>query len=125
MFGCVCFVHDLSPGLDKLSAHVKCVFLGYSQLQTRYYCYSPKSKKYYMYVSVTFEHTLFFSLFVQDVSSIQEVLPMPFVESSIPHAPDNPKPVQNPPPEPSSFLLITYQCKTQMASPMLQGESSS
>ena len=32
VFGCTCFVHDLSPGLDKLSAKaIKCVFLGYSK----------------------------------------------------------------------------------------------
>ncbi|RDX85859.1 putative helicase CHR10, partial [Mucuna pruriens] len=31
VFGCVCFVHDVSPGRDKLSARaIKCVFLGYS-----------------------------------------------------------------------------------------------
>ena len=34
VFGCVCFVHDMSPRLDKLSARsLKCVFLGYSRLQ--------------------------------------------------------------------------------------------
>ena len=31
VFGCVCFVHILTPGQDKLSA-TKCVFLGYSRL---------------------------------------------------------------------------------------------
>ena len=30
VFGCTCFVHDMSPGWDKLSARsLKCVFLGY------------------------------------------------------------------------------------------------
>ncbi|RDX77512.1 hypothetical protein CR513_42345, partial [Mucuna pruriens] len=34
VFGCVCFVHDVSPGHDKLSARaIKCVFLGYSRLK--------------------------------------------------------------------------------------------
>ena len=33
VFGCVCFVHILTPGQDKLSAKAtKCVFLGYSRL---------------------------------------------------------------------------------------------
>ena len=37
VFGCTYFVHDLSPGLDKLSAQaIKCVFLGYSRLQKGY-----------------------------------------------------------------------------------------
>jgi len=41
VFGFVCFVHDLSPGLDKLSAcALKCVFLDYSRLQKGYRCYS-------------------------------------------------------------------------------------
>jgi len=36
MFGCVCFVHDLSLGLDKLSASaIKCVFLDYSWFSKR------------------------------------------------------------------------------------------
>ena len=31
IFGCTCFVHDLSPGRDKMSPRaIKCVFLGYS-----------------------------------------------------------------------------------------------
>ncbi|RDY02003.1 hypothetical protein CR513_14591, partial [Mucuna pruriens] len=34
VFGCICFVHDVSPSRDKLSARaIKCVFLGYSRLQ--------------------------------------------------------------------------------------------
>jgi len=34
VFGCTCFVHNVSPGFDKLSAKdIKCVFLGYSHLQ--------------------------------------------------------------------------------------------
>ena len=37
VLGCTYFVHDLSPGLDKLSAQaIKCVFLGYSRLQKGY-----------------------------------------------------------------------------------------
>ena len=42
VFGCVCFVHILTPGQDKLSIKAtKCVFLGYSRLQREYCCYSP------------------------------------------------------------------------------------
>jgi len=34
VFGYVCFVHDMSPELDKLFAHViKCFFLGYYRLR--------------------------------------------------------------------------------------------
>ena len=42
VFGCVCFVHILTPEQEKLSAKAtKCVFLGYSRLQRGYRCYSP------------------------------------------------------------------------------------
>ena len=42
VFGCVCFLHILIPGQDKLSAKaMKCVFLGYSCLQRGYRGYSP------------------------------------------------------------------------------------
>jgi len=34
VFGCVCFVHDMSPSQDKLSTRtIKYIFLGYSNLQ--------------------------------------------------------------------------------------------
>ena len=34
VFGSTCFVHNMSPGLDKLSARsIKCVFLGYHRSQ--------------------------------------------------------------------------------------------
>ena len=71
IFGCVCFVHDLSLGLDKLSSRaLKCVFLGYSRLQKGYQCYSPETKKYYMSANVTFfEQTPYFSSSIQDLMS--------------------------------------------------------
>ena len=79
VFGCTCFVHDLSPGLDKLSARsVKCVFLGYSCLQKGYKCYSPTMRRYYMSADVTFfEDTPFFSPSVDHSLSLQEVLLIP------------------------------------------------
>ncbi|XP_025983399.1 uncharacterized protein [Glycine max] len=79
VFGCTCFVHDLSPGLEKLYARsVKCVFLGYSHLQKGYKCYSPTMRQYYMSTDVTFfEDTPFFSPSVDYSSSLQEVLPIP------------------------------------------------
>nr|KYP63600.1 Retrovirus-related Pol polyprotein from transposon TNT 1-94 [Cajanus cajan] len=77
VFGCTCFVHNVSPGLDKLSARaIKCVFLGYSRLQKGYKCYSPKTRKFYMSADVTFfEQTPFFYCTTHDSLSIQQVLP--------------------------------------------------
>lgn len=41
IFGCNCFVNDLSPSLNKLSSRaVKCVFQGYYRLQKIYKCHS-------------------------------------------------------------------------------------
>ncbi|RDX85032.1 hypothetical protein CR513_33831, partial [Mucuna pruriens] len=79
VFGCVCFVHDVSPGRDKLSARaIKCVFLGYSRLQKGYKCYSPSTKRHYMSTDVTFfEETMFFTK--DDCDSIQQALPIPYL----------------------------------------------
>ena len=79
VFGCTCFIHDLSPGLDKLSARaIKCVFLGYSRLRKGYRCYSPDTRKYYMSADVTFfEETFFFPVSMKDFNSVQQVLPVP------------------------------------------------
>ncbi|RDY13118.1 hypothetical protein CR513_02010, partial [Mucuna pruriens] len=79
VFGCVCFVHDVSLGRDKLSARaIKCVFLGYSRLQKGYKCYSPSTKRHYMSADVTFfEETMFFTK--DDCDSIQQALPIPYL----------------------------------------------
>jgi len=125
VFGCVCFVHDLSLELDKLSTRaVKFVFLDHFRLQKEYHCSSSRTKKYYMSANVTFfELILYYSSSIQDVYSIQQVLPIPLVESIVPCASDSPNSVQNPI-EPSSPSLITYQSMIQMTSPMLLGKSS-
>ncbi|KAK2410134.1 putative mitochondrial protein [Trifolium repens] len=55
VFGSTCFVHNLSPGLDKLSARsLKCVFLGYHRSQKGYRCYSPTLRRYLVSADVTF-----------------------------------------------------------------------
>nr|XP_027188949.1 leucine-rich repeat extensin-like protein 3 [Cicer arietinum] len=55
VFGSTCFVHNLTPGLDKLSARsLKCVFLGYHRSQKGYRCYSPTLRRYLISVDVTF-----------------------------------------------------------------------
>ena len=81
VFGCICFVHILTPRQDKLSAKAtKCVFLGYSRLQRGYRCYSPDTNRYFISADVTFfEDSSFFSSVVRpsapDVLSIPLVLP--------------------------------------------------
>ena len=84
VFGCTCFVHDVSPGLDKLLARaIKCVFLGYSCLQKGHKCYSPTTRRYYMSADVSFfEENMFFSK--QESNSIQQVLPIPYLSPVVP-----------------------------------------
>ncbi|KOM54435.1 hypothetical protein LR48_Vigan10g032700 [Vigna angularis] len=108
VFGCMCFVHNVSPGLDKLSAKaIKCVFLGYSRLQKGYKCYSPSTKRYYMSADVTFfEDTPFFPSSMEDRSSVQQMFPLPtcdplIIPDSVPQN-QNPNNIVPPP-------LLTYQ----------------
>ena len=55
VFGCVCFVHILTPGQDKLLAKAtKYVFLVYSRLQRGYRCYSSDTHRYFVSTNVTF-----------------------------------------------------------------------
>ena len=77
VFGCTCFVQDLSHGLDKLSPRsIKCVFVGYSQTQKEYRCYSPHNKKYFVSVDVIFfESVPYFS--PQSPVTTSESIPLP------------------------------------------------
>lgn len=48
VFGCTCFVHELSLGRDKMYARViKYVFLGYSRVQKGYWCYYSSTHRFY------------------------------------------------------------------------------
>ncbi|RDX71854.1 hypothetical protein CR513_48741, partial [Mucuna pruriens] len=68
IFDCVCFVHNVSPGHDKLSARAI----------KWYKCYSPSTKRHYMSADVTFfEETMFFTK--DDCDSIQQALPIPYL----------------------------------------------
>ena len=59
IFGCVCYVHILGPGSDKLDPrYIKCVFLGYSRTQKGYQCYSPTLRCRFISADVTFDDDL-------------------------------------------------------------------
>ena len=82
VFGCVCFVHILTPRQDKLSAKaMKCVFLGYSRLQRGYRCYSPDTNRYFISADVTFFEDSSFSSVVR--SSASDAFSIPLVLPSI------------------------------------------
>ncbi|KAJ9671998.1 hypothetical protein PVL29_025581 [Vitis rotundifolia] len=80
VFGCICFVHILTPGQDKLSAKaMKCLFVGYSRLQKGYRCYSLETHRYFISANVTFfEDSPFFSTTSESLP-VSEVLPIPIV----------------------------------------------
>ncbi|XP_072087350.1 uncharacterized protein [Arachis hypogaea] len=82
VFGCTCFIHDLTPGKDKLTARsIKCVFLGYTRFQKGYRCYSPALNRFFVSADVTFlENTHFFSAPDITSPSITEVLPVPYLD---------------------------------------------
>ena len=118
VFGCICFVHILTPGQDKLSAKaIKCVFLGYSRLQRGYRCYSPNNNRYFISVDVPFfENSSFFSSAarppVSDVLSIPLVLP----------SPDFPSPPTNIVTRP---LQVYTRCPRLSTRPLIESSSTS
>ena len=83
VFSCVCFVHILTHGQDKLSTKAtKCAFLGYSPLHRGYRCYSTNTNQYFISVNVTFfKSSSFFSSkehpHVSDVLHVPLVFPPP------------------------------------------------
>ena len=86
------FVHNLTPGLDKLSAQsIKCVFLGYTRSQKGYRCFSPTLRRYLVPTDVTFfDDVLFFeslSLNPPPMSEILPLCPLPVVSLPLSHCP--------------------------------------
>ena len=94
----------LSPGQDKLFAKAtKCIFLGYSQLQKGYHCYSPDTHCYFLSVDVTFfENSPFFSS--SEYFPISEVLPLPYI---------------SPPSDAHSCSLQVYHLRHRVVAPPL------
>ena len=69
IFGCLCCVHILGPGSDKLDPRsIKCVFLGYSPTQKGYRCYSPTLYHCFSSADLTFDesHSYFSPLVSSD-----------------------------------------------------------
>lgn len=78
VFGCTCFVHNLTPRKDKLQHKAfKCAFLWYSRLQKGYKCFDPSTNKYLISADVTFiETSPYFSPNTKNQKAIG-VLPIP------------------------------------------------
>jgi hypothetical protein len=55
IFGCVCFVQDNRPNVEKLDPKaVKCVLVGYSATQKGYVCWSPIERILFVSMDITF-----------------------------------------------------------------------
>ncbi|XP_019241453.1 PREDICTED: uncharacterized protein LOC109241850 [Nicotiana attenuata] len=98
VFGCTCFVHDHSPGNDKLQQKsIKYVFLGYSRYQKGYKCYDPKAHKCLISADVTFfETSPNFSLNTTNRNLMPQVFPVPIFPVPQVSLPDRPQ--GSPPP---------------------------
>ena len=61
IFGFICFIHNNKIGLSKCeSRSIKCVFIGYSNTQKGYKCYSPELKKIFISKDVTFHENIMY-----------------------------------------------------------------
>ena len=88
VFGCVCFVHQLGPGTDKLDPRaIKCVFLGYSRTKKGYRCYSPSLHRFFVSADVTFfESTPYYSE-PHSITDPDFMVPLPLpLPLSLPHS---------------------------------------
>lgn len=76
VFGCICFVHNVTPGRYNLIAKAfKCLFLGYCRLQKGYHCYSLEFSRYIVLADITIFDQQPSSLSPIDVSQVYIVLP--------------------------------------------------
>jgi len=127
VFGSTCFVHDLSPGLDKLSPRaIKCVFLGYSSLQKGHRCYSLVNNRYYVSADVTFfEEKPYFLPSSVESNTTQEVFPITYFGPSFSPFQESVSTTDStlgiPLLTPSHRPLITYQRRPQIPHTELKG----
>lgn len=69
---CICFIHDLNFGKDKLQqSNIKCDFLGYSHLQKGCKYYYLTTNKHLFLVDVTFcEDSPYFSVQIPSIKTL-------------------------------------------------------
>jgi len=97
IFGCTCFVQELSLWLDKLSPRsIKCVLIGYSIIQKGYRCYKPSTMKYFTF----FKSSPYFfpQVLVTIIETVPPLLSVPLpTPSSTFSLPVSPVETPNPP----------------------------
>ncbi|XP_059654330.1 uncharacterized protein LOC132301059 [Cornus florida] len=111
VFGCVCYVHNLGPGFDKLDPRAtNCVSLGYSRSYKGYCCYGPVSQRYFISADVTFcESIPYFS----DNDSLLDITP----ESPLPAVPLPSLSLQPSSPSPALFQVYKRRPKPSAVVP--------
>ena len=94
IFGCTLFVRDVRLWVSKLDhKSLKCIFLGYSQVQKGYRCYCPSLRRYLVSVDVTFLENVPFSSLPTHSSQREEdnflvyTLASPIVSPELAHVP--------------------------------------
>ncbi|XP_077219765.1 uncharacterized protein LOC143853955 [Tasmannia lanceolata] len=104
VFWCVCFVHHLGPGFDKIDPRAeRCIFLGYSRTQKGYHCYSPRLCRSFVSADVTFfESESYFVSSHETPSTVPDSdLPLPLPTLPAPLlSPPAPEATEAPPPAP-------------------------
>jgi len=111
VFGSICFVHNFSLGLDKLSARsYKCVFLGLTRSKKGYKCFSPSLNRYFISADVTFTKSSFY------FKSLSSPIASSSSQIHIPVVCDSPVmssvPIESPPSPPLKVYSRrqTFQC---------------
>ena len=111
VFGSTCFVHNFTPGLDKLSAQsIKCVFCGYTGSQKGYRCFSPTLCRYLVSADVTFfNDVLFFESPSLSPPLMFEILPLSPLPMASPSTVLLPFPTSDP--IPLASPVHVYHCR--------------
>jgi hypothetical protein len=124
-FGCVCYVHNLGSGFDKLDPRaIKCVFLGYSSTQKGYRCYSLVLRRYFTSADVTFVESLPHfpaTTSLGDSSLAPDVASIPLLVSFL-FEPTSAPPVLSLPRLPAP--LQVYTCRPRQSAPASPPSSS-
>ncbi|XP_042946557.1 uncharacterized protein LOC122279793 isoform X1 [Carya illinoinensis] len=125
IFGCVCFVHNLGPGFDKLDPRsTKCLFVGYSRTQKGYRCYSPTLRRYFTSADVTFFESIPF--FSNTSSSVEcDPLPLPTLTLSPSQSPSQPQVYsrRSRPPAPMPQPVVPPSSDLELSQPIVPPSS--
>ena len=121
IFGCTCFVRDIRPQVSKLDhKSLKCIFLGYSQVQKGYRCYYSSLRKYLVSTNVKFFENVPFSLPPTHTSQGEADDLLVYTIAS-PVAPPVPAPVKSAPPVPTPVKPPINQVYTRRQNPPVSG----